>query len=174
KRTNHRRKIETDKRQRRSDEDAIHEANQQLPSKIGSDIAIDLRQELGDFVLQRRRPQGQILFPVRFNTRLFVQQEEQIDGHQDETEQKACYAEKAADTLLKDIPELFHQRRKRLLQIRHLFFHVRLDALAFGSGQLWRTWRDCFTSRRRLESFWRGRSGRLLVRRSRWRRPDEP
>src|SRR5256886_17535157 len=80
----------------------------------------------------------------------------------------------ATDAILKDIPELFHQCRKCLLQIRHLFFHVRLDALAFGSGRLWRARRDCFSSGGRLESFRCRRDSRLRMRRRRGGRAEEP
>ena len=97
-----------------------------------------------------------------------------IDRHQDQTEQKTCDAKKAANTFLKDIPELFHQCWKRLLQIRHLFFHVRLNALAFGGGQLWLARRDCFGRRRSSRRFWDGGGSRLCMRRSRRRRSDEP
>src|SRR4029077_9861153 len=97
-----------------------------------------------------------------------------INRHKDETQQKTCDTKEATDAFLKDVPELFRQHWKRLLQIRHLFFHVCLNALAFGGAQLWRARRDCFRCRRSARGFWGGRDSRLRMRRRRWSRSDEP
>src|SRR5206468_11893192 len=84
--------------------------------------------------------QRQVIFPSLLDARLFIQQEKQIDRHQDETEQKTCDAKESADAFFQDIPELSQHHRERLLQFRHLFFYVSLNALAFGSRQLRGTW----------------------------------
>ena len=71
-RTNHWRKIQAENSQRRSYEDAIHQAHQKLAAKVRGDVAIDFRQHIRDFISQGRRTQRQVFFPVLFDARLFV------------------------------------------------------------------------------------------------------
>src|SRR5438552_6964253 len=135
---------------------------------------IDFRQRLRDFISEGRRAQREVFFPSLLDSRLFVQQEKQINRHQNETEQKTCDAKKSADALHQNGPELFQHDRECLLQLWHLFFYVSLNALAFSSGQLWRAWCNYF-GRRRGGGWRRGRDCCcLFLRRSRWRGADEP
>ena len=71
-RTNHWRKIQAENSQRRSDEDAIHQAHQKLAPEVRGDVTIDFRENIGDFISQGRRTQRQVFFPVLFDARLFV------------------------------------------------------------------------------------------------------
>src|SRR5262249_44079768 len=95
----------------------------------------------------------------------------QIDRQENKPQQEASRAEKSADTCLQNVPQFSKQSRERLLQLWHLFFHVRLNALTFGAAQLW-------LARGDLSS---GRNVRrcactclcLSVRRGRWTRPDQ-
>src|SRR5207247_7354905 len=86
------------------------------------------------------------------------------------TDQKTVNAKESADSFFQDIPDLSQHHWERLLQFRHLFFYVSLNALAFGSRQLRRTWcnhfgrgrsclRRCGWSRSRLCASRRRRSG---------------
>src|SRR6266404_2602910 len=89
------------------------------------------------------------------------------------TEQKTCDAKESADAPLHNVPEFFQYSRERLLQFRHLFFHVSLNALALRRGQLWRTGSNYFS--RRSGGLRRGSwSRRLFASRRRCSGADEP
>src|SRR6266404_6043714 len=67
--TDERREIEAENCQSAADERAIDKTNEQLAAKVSDDVAIDLRQSLGQFVFERRSSQGQIIFPISLDRR---------------------------------------------------------------------------------------------------------
>src|SRR5262249_11988542 len=74
---------------------------------------------------------------------------------------------------LQNVPEFSEKSRQRFLQLWHLFFHVRLNALTFGAAQLGLGRRDYLSIRRGgLRRGGRTR-GRLSVRGGRWPRADQ-
>ena len=69
----HWRKVQTENCESNPDENAIHQADQQLASKVRRDVTIDFRQRLRDFVSKGRFAQRQVIFPSVLNARLLVE-----------------------------------------------------------------------------------------------------
>ena len=103
-----------------------------MPAKIRDDVTVNLRQDICDFVFERRRAQRQIFLPSLGDVRTLFQKEKQIDRDENETEQEPEYAEKSADAFQEKVPKLLRQCGNVALQIGDLFFDVSLNALAVG------------------------------------------
>src|SRR5437763_465288 len=86
-------------------------------SKIGNDVAVDLKQDIRDLIFQRRITKGQIFFPTTLDGGSLFKKEEQINRHQDQAQEKAGDAEKSANAFLNDCPDL-------LREVGQLFFKI--------------------------------------------------
>src|SRR5437588_10662523 len=87
------------KRKDGSNENAIDKADKELTAEISNDVAVDLHQHSRDFVFKRRIAKRKVLLPVPLDGRPFLQQEKEIDRHQNETEQETSKAEESANAL---------------------------------------------------------------------------
>ena len=117
-----RREVQPEERERGADEKAIDQADEELAAEVGDHITVDLRKGGRDFVFQRRVAQGQIFPPAALDRGPFLEEEEGIDRHHDETEKKAGHAEEAADAGFDQEPELGDEIGQLFLDRGQLFF----------------------------------------------------
>ncbi len=113
-----RRKVKTQEEESRADQNAIDQADEKLPAEIGDDVAVDLRQDGGDFIFQRRIAERQIFFPAMLNGRSLLEQKEKVNRNHHETKEEAGDPEEVADACLKQRPELVDESGDLTLQIR--------------------------------------------------------
>ena len=139
---------------RGADEQAVNEANEKLPAEVGDDVVVDLREDGGHFIFQRRIPQRKIFPPAPLDRRTFLQEEKQIDRHHDQAEQETGHTEKPADALLEQRPDFLAQIGQLPLQVGQLLLDPFLDALAICRGERrWQRARSFLSRRGEAEGF---------------------
>src|SRR5439155_23954489 len=56
-------------------QNAIDEADEELSAKIGDNVAVDLQENVGDFVFERRITKRQVVFPTSLDGRPLLKKE---------------------------------------------------------------------------------------------------
>ncbi len=125
-----------------ANQNAIDEADEELPTKIGDDVAVDLQENVGDFVFEGRITKRQVIFPTSLDGGPLLKKEKQINRHQDQAQKKTGDAEKPANAFLDDRPDFLSEVGQLFFKVRQLFFHQLLKTATLGIGQLRRSGRN--------------------------------
>src|SRR5205814_8990305 len=104
--------------------------------KLCDDVAVDLKEDVGDFVFEGRTTKRQVCFATTLDGGSLFKKEEQRNRHQDQAQKKAGNAKKSANAFLNDRPDLLGQIGQLFFKIGHLFFHQLLKTAPLRIGQL--------------------------------------
>ena len=120
------REIQMDEQgQHPADEDAVDGAHDELPPEERHEIPVDLQQHANHLFLEGRIPDGQVFVPMPGDVSALDEQKEQVDGDNDQVEQRA----RRPEALGEQVPQAVENRRNLALQYGHLFLDVVAEAI---------------------------------------------